>query len=124
MSTPIGHFLNGEYEVTRSTGGYYKDGYYVENEPETITIIGSLQPLNPREDKMPEEGERLKQMFKFYSTEPLLTLNTKSLAESDVVTINGDTFKVVAVEKWSNEFGFGGVDFPHYKTLLQREPQQ
>lgn len=116
----IERFLTGTYQVTRSTGGTYVNGFYQAGRTQTITMMGSLQPTNARELKLPEEGNRLKQLWKFYSDQPLLNNNTVSLGNSDIVLINGDTYKVMSVEIWQGVH----VDLPYYKSILSREPEQ
>ena len=120
MSSLIDHFLTNTYTVTRRTPASYQGGFYVPGQDQTLTMRGSLQPLTPRDVKMPEEGARLKQDYKFYSDSPLLVINTKSLANSDVVTIDGETYKVTSQEKY---IGFK-VDLPYFKMILEREPEQ
>lgn len=114
----IGRFMTGTYTVSRKAAGYYKDGYYQHGPDEVVTVTGSLQPTNARELKLTSDGGRLRQYWKFYSDQPLVTINTKTLAGADVVTINGDKFKVMSVESWQH------VDLPYYKSILYREPEQ
>lgn len=118
--TLIDRFLSTTYTITRNGPSEYKGGFYVPGIQQTITMEGSLQPTNARELKMPEEGNRLKQYWKFYSDQPLLTNDTKSLANSDIVQIDGDTYKVMSSEKWQGI----GFDLPYYKAILYREPEQ
>ena len=120
----ISRFLSGQYTVTRSKSGSYVKGRYVEGPKETILMKGSLQPISGAEVKMLEEGERVRDHFTFYSYEPLSIIGTKNLAQADRMTINDVKYRVVTVEAWQNSGGFGGVDLPHYKTILFREPQQ
>jgi hypothetical protein len=117
--TLIDRFLTDTYTVTRSTSGQYKGGFYVPGPNQTLKVEGSLQPTNARELKMPEEGDRLRQYWKFYADTSLSTANTVSLAHPDIVTINGDTYKVISVETWQGI----GVDLPYYKHIMYREPE-
>lgn len=117
----IDRFLTNTYEVKRSRPGTYSGGFYQDGGFDTIQVRGSLQPLTGgREIKMPEEGNRLKQYYKFYTDAPLLLDNTRSLAGADIITVNGDTFKVLGTEQWQGL----KVDLPHYKSMLVREPEQ
>ena len=118
----IDHFLTGTYKVKRSTGGSYPAGafgQYVPGETVEIDIRGSLQPTNARELKIPEEGARLRQYWKFYSDEEIFTIRTASLGQADVVEIDGETYKVMSIEKWQGL----GVDLPYFMTVLYREPE-
>lgn len=116
----IDRFLTTTYTITRNTSGQYKGGFYVPGPTQTMKMDGSLQPTSARELKLPEEGNRLRQYWKFYSDQPLLTNDTKSLANSDIVTIDGETYKVMNVEKYQGI----GVDLPYYKSIVYREPEQ
>jgi hypothetical protein len=116
--TLIGRFLTGEYAVSRSGPGFYKDGQYQPGDRETLTMRGSLQPSSARELKLPSEGGRLKQYWKFFTDQPLLTIGTKDLSSADVVEVNGETYKVMSVEIWQ------GVRLPYYLSILYREPNQ
>lgn len=120
----LSKFITGDYTVRRFGEGFYDRGIYQKGEEETISMKGSLQPVTAREIKQSTDGERLTYDFKFYSFEPLLTINTTTLNQSDKVVINDETFRVMGFEEWSNQVGFGGVDLPHFKTKLLREPQQ
>lgn len=114
----IGHFITGIYEVTRPGQGTYQNGMYLSGQDETFTLEGSLQPSSAAELKIMEEGTRLKQYYVFYTDEPLLLINTKTLSGSDRVTIDGASYKVLSIEPWK------GVSLPHYKSILTREPEQ
>lgn len=116
--TLIDRFMTDEFKVTRSTGGKYVKGIYTPGPTETVTISGSLQPTNARELKLPEEGNRLRQYYKFYSDNPLIPMNTKTLGTSDRVKINGETYRVMSVEAWQN------FDLDYYKSIVYREPEQ
>ena len=116
--TLIEHFLTGSYTIRRRTPGYYKEGIYHGGPDEEIQVRGSMQPVNARELKIVSEGVRLKQYYKFYTDAPILAINTKTLANADVVEINGETFKVMSVENWL------GTAFPYFKSIIYREPQQ
>ena len=115
--TIIERFLSGTYAVRRSTGGQYVEGVYQPGPIEELHVRGSLQPLSPRELKLVQEGARLKQFWKFFTDVPIGVVGTRTLAQSDVITINGDTYKVYSVEIWQ---GFG---MSYYKSILWREPE-
>lgn len=116
--TLIQRFTTNSYKLERMRAGTYINGFYQPGCLEELQIMGSLQPLNPRELKQPEEGDRLKQHWKLYSDKPLFPDNTRSLAKSDVVTLNGDTYRVMSSEIWQ-----GHLDLPYYKSILMREPE-
>lgn len=119
MPSLVSRLFTGEYLVKRTGKATYLNGNYVPGRMEEITVLGSLQPTNARELKLPEEGNRLKQYFKFYSDAPVLVMSERSLARSDRVCLNGDWFKAMSTEPWQ-----GHVDLPYFMTILEREPEQ
>jgi hypothetical protein len=114
----VGRFLTGSYKVRRTSKGYYVKGRYVAGPVEEIIVDGSLQPTSARELKLPEEGNRLKQYFKFYSDEPILTDSMATLAKGDVVTIDGEEFRAMSLTPWKD------TDLDYFMTILWREPEQ
>lgn len=110
--------LTGEYTIERSGAGLYRKGRYIAGPVETVTMLGSLQPTSARELKLTSEGGRLKQYFKFFTDQPLVTVNSKDLAKADVITINGESYKVMSVEPWD------GTMMPYFKSIVYREPEQ
>ena len=118
--TLIDNFLTGTYSVSRSLPGSYVKGIWQSGGSSTVTVKGSLQPMSMREIKLAgEEGERLTDMFKFYSDTDLSLIDQGTLTPADVITINGETYKVIGIEKWQGTL----VGLPHYKHMLKREPQ-
>jgi hypothetical protein len=116
----IDRFRTGTYKVLRSTDGSYSGGFYVPGAVIETSISGSLQRLSAKDLKMVEEGYRLRQLWRLYSDDPLIPLNTKSLATSDRVIVNGETFRVISCEAWQGL----RVDLPYYMSILAREPEQ
>ena len=120
----IPNFTTGVFEVERSAPGFFKNGRFKPGEKEIVHISGSLQPIGPRDIKQMTEGERLQDHFWFFSDVPLVTITTQPTTQSDIIKINSETYRVMGVEEWSNFGSFTGVDLPHFKTRLIREPQQ
>lgn len=114
----IESFLTGEYKVKRTGVGRYVDGMYQKGCIEEFCVCGSLQPTNARELKLPTEGARLKQYWKFYSDKPIVAASARSLADSDIVFINGDEYRAMSLTTWE------GTDLDYHMTILLREPQQ
>jgi hypothetical protein len=115
--TLVQKFLTGTYRVSRQGPGFYREGFYVPGASQDIEIQGSLQPLSGREIKLVEEGDRLKALFKFYSDAPVLVDDPRRLAGSDRVVIDGETYKVLSIERWLGSLSY-------FKSVLAREPQQ
>jgi hypothetical protein len=116
--TLIQRFLTGDYTVVRSSRGDYVKGRYVAGPKETLFVCGSLQPSNARELKLPEEGNRLKQFWKFFTDAPILVNSMATLANSDVVVVNGEEYRAMSSIIWQN------VDLEYFMTVLWREPSQ
>lgn len=80
------------YEVHRSTGDWGTDGRWTET-TEVITMRGVISPLNAKELQNLPEGDRVKQVMKFHSREPLY------------LTRNDDTGKGTSDKiKWHESF--------------------
>jgi hypothetical protein len=116
--TLIGRFLTGDYLVKRTASGHYVKGRYYPGPQEEIRVCGSLQPTSARELKLPEEGNRLKQYWKFYTDEPILTDSMKTLGTADKIFVNGDEYKAMAPLRWE------GTNLDYFMTIIWREPEQ
>ncbi len=114
----VSRFFTGEYCVKRASKGTYIKGRYQAGEIEEIYVSGSLQPTNARELKLNDEGNRLKQYYKFYTDEPVLVNSMATLADSDKIIIDGDEYRAMSVESWK------GTDLPYYMTIVWRDPEQ
>lgn len=113
----IGRFLTGEYVVEKYGPGSYIKGIWQPGAIQTVKVRGSMQPLSAREMKLPMEGSRLKQAYKFYTDTQLTTIGTSNLKDADHIKINGESYRAMSVETWE------GVDLPYFKTIVWREPQ-
>lgn len=115
----IGRFLTGTYTVKRAAPGTYVKGRYVASgKPTVIKVRGSMQPTSARALKLPEEGNRLKQFWKFYTDKPLKLNSMRTLADSDYVEINGEQYR--AMERTQ----YHGTNLDYFMTILWREPEQ
>jgi len=93
MTLLIGRFLTGRYKVIRTKNGEYVRGRYVPGQMETIHVAGSMQPTTARELKLPDEGNRLRQYYRFFSDQPVLVNSMATLSQGDKVIINGDEYE-------------------------------
>ncbi|CAM6004897.1 unnamed protein product [Sphagnum balticum] len=108
----VDRFLTGEYVVKRTGRGSYVKGFYQPGPMEEFTVCGSMQPTSARELKMPEEGNRLKQYWVFYTDCAIVTDSERTLATGDKVNINGDEYRAMALTSWH------GTDLDYFKTVL------
>lgn len=116
--TLISRFLTNDYVVLRSEPASYVKGRYVAGKKRKLIVSGSMQPTSARELKLPEEGNRLRQFWKFYTDEPILVNSMRSLADSDHVIINGDSYRAFSLTRYE------GTDLDYHMTILWREPEQ
>lgn len=114
----VARFLTGDYTVIRSDRGTYVKGRWIPGPKRKIKICGSLQPTSARELKLPEEANRLKQYYKFYTDEPILLGSTATFADGDYIEVNGESFRAVSLTSWQN------TDLDYFVTVIWREPQQ
>ena len=114
----VARFMTGEYKVLRCKRGVYIRGRYVAGPMEELKIDGSLQPSSARELKLPEEGNRLRQYWKFYSEEPVVVNSMATLSRGDKVFINGEEYRAMALTIWQH------TDLDYFMTVLWREPEQ
>jgi hypothetical protein len=94
--------------------GAYVDGNYQPPFTEPIQVIGSVQPLSPRESLLLPENERNKESYNFFTEIELKPASENGLRPADIVTLDSVKFLVRSVERWQ------GVDLPYFKSLLQR----
>jgi hypothetical protein len=116
--TLIGRFLTGEYKVIRNSKGSYIKGRYVPGPKCEIMVCGSMQPTSARALKLPDEGNRLKQYYKFYTDERVLLNSMATLADSDIIFVNGEAYRAMELTPWE------GTDLDYYMTIIWREPNQ
>lgn len=115
----ISSFATGTYNVRRPMAdGYYLEGVYQPAAVETIQVIGSLQPLSPKEALLLPENDRNRESYNLFTEVELLPSSENGLRIADTVEINGEQFQVRSTEAWRN------VDIPYFKSLLQRVNDQ
>lgn len=90
--------------VVRKTGGAYVDGLYVEGVESSFKTIASVQQPTPDEIEKLPEGERNKDLFKFYSKKPLRATSDRDGTEADIAILNSVRYKIISAEDW-NIFG-------------------
>nr|BFD67492.1 hypothetical protein HAGR004_25140 [Bdellovibrio sp. HAGR004] len=112
-------FATGVYSVRRPvTNGYYLEGVYQPSAIETVQVIGSLQPLSPKESLLLPENDRNRESYNLFTDVELSPASEDGLRVADLVEVNGKLFQVRSVEAWRN------VDIPYFKSLLLRVNNQ
>lgn len=89
------------------------DGRRVRGALTTSTISADVQPLNGKELSMLEEGARMSDTRKAYTSSELRTDDQHANVPADELTIDGANFKVLKVERQI-------ALLPHYKATLIR----
>lgn len=87
------------YTIERSVGGAFLEGGY-EDKKQTVKMWGVVSKDIQRDLDMVPEGDRLKELRAFWSTQPIFTTNENGI--SDVIIWQGERFRVVAVANYSN----------------------
>ena len=86
-------------QVIRGGNGHYENGYWVQEAPTKFDIIGSAQPLSPRESLLLPEGDRVKEWLKIYTKTELKSHRKDecTLVTADRVIINSKKYVVMKV---------------------------
>lgn len=101
----LGRLKGRNFTVTRVSGsGSYSptDGSYTGGTTETLTVLGSLQPMTPDELVTIPEGDRSRERFKLYTASALRNIDPVRLAKGDTVDVDGVPYEVESVEHWPN----------------------
>lgn len=88
--------------VTRATGAY-SNGYWAENAPSTFEISASVQPANDRQRKNVPEGYDVDSVLELGTEDELNVATRGGTQKSDQVTIGGQQYDVVRLERWQNQ---------------------
>lgn len=110
----IASFATGTYTVSRPATGSYVDGRWQAGAPSTFDITASIQPARGRELAILGEGQHGPEIRVCYTTSDLRA----TPGGCDVVTIDGERWNVVRVERWQ---AFGGdASGNHWRAYLAR----
>ena len=102
-----------EFVITRSSGGSWKAGKWVN---ETIEVCGwgVIQPSTPEELEQVPEGDRVTGALSFHSEQPLYEthtfgVNDRFAGTSDLINHHNQTYRLAKVFPWE--------DFGYYKAI-------
>lgn len=101
------------YTVTRTAAGTTTKGRYTPGSTSTPSIVASVQPLTGRELQILPTLEHGEERRKLYTTTELYARVPGY--EADTVSIGGEDWKVIKVEKHT---GFGAT---YYKAIVSRK---
>lgn len=112
MGSPIDSF--GTFiEIERMQGqGAYVNGYYTPGPTKKIRLKAVVHPFRPKDEMLMPEGNRISGAFVVYTKEELVTSTEKSKRSSDIVTIYGEQYRVLATARWTN------LNLQHYKAIV------
>jgi hypothetical protein len=103
------------FTVYRSSGGKFAIGGWTEGTPKKIVMIGTITPLNAKDEQHTPEGERIIGSIAIYTKEPLHVTRNPG-GTSDEVEYNGTRYTIHSVKDYSM-FGATG----HFKALGMRK---
>jgi hypothetical protein len=98
----IGFYKTGDYSVERRIGQGTTDdaGHYTKPGVTTVTIAASIQPAGGSSNLQDEkQGRYNTDKITIYTTGTLYTVDAVA-DQADVVTYNGDRYRVVGVEEF------------------------
>lgn len=90
------------FTILRRTGRWER-GSFVVDDSQTLTAVGIIQPASPEDLQLFPEGERRRGTLAIY-TQTILHI-TEDPAISDEITWQGESYKVVRVDRWQ-EYGY------------------
>lgn len=103
------------FNITRSQGGSFDSTGTWQDAQVAIAMYGIIQPATPKELNQVEEGDRVKEVKSFHSSQAMFVTHTTGLTDtnaglSDLVTIaDGTQYRLVKLYPWA--------DFGYYKAL-------
>ena len=102
MADVIALLASGTYTVTRPGPTGLASGRRVAGVTTSFSIVASVQPASGRQmDRLPE-GLREREGMTLWTTTDLRTAQVASGIEADLVSIDGSTFEVVAIDRWAS----------------------
>jgi hypothetical protein len=105
---------NVEITVTRFSTGKLIGGKLKASAKPTFKVTASVQPINGKEREFLAEGWRQSYVVKLYTKEKLLTSDDKKAQKADLLSIQGESFEVISVERNV------GLGMDHYKVQAAR----
>lgn len=102
LSGVLTSFKTGTYSVTRSSAaGTYTAGRLVAPATSVISVDACVQPIDGRDLQKLPEGERVREPKTIYSVDELKTRGSNGGNAADVITIDGDLYEVIKVQRWA-----------------------
>ena len=103
------------FQVIRRPGKWSEGKWVIEN-PQQFNLHGVITVASARDINMVPEGERIKGMMSFYSTEPLYTTRVENSTApsqiSDELLWRGEKYKIIKINPH--------IDWGFYQALAVR----
>lgn len=103
--------------ANRYTNGSYIQGVWQGDSPTPFTIQASVQPAPDKVRKNLPEGYDIDSAMQLF-TDTELHVAQRGSQQSDTVTILGEEYHIVAIERWRNDV------IPHYMATAARRTKQ
>ena len=88
--------------VERTTGGYNAKGIWEAGTTETLTVLGSVQPLTAREALALEPEDRENGLVHVFTDSDLAVASKGSDNDGDVVVWQGVRYRLVVKDPYTN----------------------
>lgn len=112
----INDFATGTYAVTRRAAATFDSrGRAVAGGTVPLTITASVQPAKGRDLLRLPEGRRSNETRVVFSATQLLVGEQAASNESDLISIDGQTWEVQHSESWR----LPGGDAPYWRAIVQ-----
>lgn len=104
------------FTISRSSGGVFDSKGVWQQTDNSVSMYGIIQPATAKELLQVPEGDRVKEVKSFHSSQAMFVTHTDGLtdttaATSDIATwpATGDQYRLVKLYQWS--------DFGYFKAL-------
>lgn len=106
-----------DFIVRRRSGGRFQSGGFVPGSEVEVAMSGAIVPLSGKELELIPEAERVKGTMGFWTTSDNPIYTTRNLTNdkdiSDVIVWQGETYKILNVDPYS--------DYGYYHAVGVRE---
>lgn len=98
----ISSFATGTYTVTRKARGAVVRGRIGDGTTTTVTIRASVSPASGADIVRLMQGRQVNSAMTIFTTTELMVGGPGATYEADVITIDGATWELNHVEKWTD----------------------
>lgn len=114
LADAIGSLAAGTYTlIQRAHGGLDAAGRELPRTEVTTPLIASVQPASGEDLQRLPEGVSATDLLTVFTRTPLITADTTTGRDADVIVVGGEEYEVVSVEGWADSGGY-------YKATAQK----